>query len=93
MNPQLIASPDRDIVWLHVFLGRLSSEQKRGLRGTERERSKLLEHTGVNNKILLAFQANAPGDAAQVYDSEPGHLQELEDGQRADADGRMRPAR
>lgn len=59
---------------------RLPSEQSRGLRGTEREGSKLLEHAGVSGKVLLAFQANAPVGAAQVHDSEPWHLQELEDG-------------
>ena len=69
--------------------GCLPSEQARGLRRAERERSKLLEHAGVNGKILLAFQANAPASAAQMHDSEPRRLRELEDGQRADAGCRV----
>ncbi len=69
--------------------GRLPSEQARGLRGAERESSKLLEHAGVNGKILLALQPNAPAGAAHSNDSKPGRLRELEDGQRADAGCRV----
>jgi hypothetical protein len=50
-----------------------------------RERSKLLEHAGVNGKIFLAFQTNIPASATQVHDSQPGCVQELENGLRADA--------
>ena len=48
---------------------RQPAEQKRGLRGAERECPQLLEHAGVDGEVGLAFQADSPAGAAQVHDA------------------------
>ena len=46
----------------------------------------------VGDEIGAPFQADSPGDAAQVNQAEPGRAGELQDAERALGCGRVRPA-
>jgi hypothetical protein len=59
-----------------------AAQKKRGLRGRAGNRAKAVECGRVGDEVASVLQADAPGDAAQVHETEPGGTSELQNAER-----------